>query len=184
VNVPPGRLRKLRMAADHRCPATIRAQAGGIRAEQALWVLSCWIPRDSTGCSIWCSPMTRASRGTLRCWRRWSAFAGPVDSGFWMDNHSGWAEIGPVRPRASHGRSAALPQPVDVTSLLARRARIFDRYARSGYPSLEEDHSGGQFGGQNAASAGCPGPVSASGSQCQCWSGPVWRLQRLPGGPW
>ncbi len=29
-----------------------------------------------------------------------------------------------------------------------------------------EDHSGGQFRGQNAASAGQLGPASASGSQC------------------
>jgi hypothetical protein len=47
-----------------------------------------------------------------------------------------------------------------------------------------EDHSGGQFRGQNAASAGQLGPASASGSQCQGWSSPIWPLHRRPGGPW
>ena len=72
-----------------------------------------------------------------------------------------------------------------VAGRLAAEARMPDRYAGSRRrASSWEDHFGGQFGGQNAASAGQRGPASACGSQCQGWSSPIWLLQRRSVGPW
>ena len=47
-----------------------------------------------------------------------------------------------------------------------------------------EDHSGGQFRGQNGARAGQWVPVAAGDSQCQGWSETIRTLQGRPGGSW
>ena len=79
------------------------------------------------------------------------------------------------KPREARSHGSTRKFPDEVRERAVRLVFDVEQEAGSVSPACRrigeqrlfmEDHSGGQFRGQNAASAGQLGPASASGSQC------------------